>query len=222
MTKLLKKARFFKHLEGPELKRILSISKLAKFPAGALIFGKKSVGNHFFVVNSGRVKIFTSASAKRSKTLAYLGPGEFLGEMALLGGKVRSASAMAEENCELLVIDKTNFQRLLLTNRAFTLRLLYTLSARLQKTNEELEELLFHNMLGRLAHALHSLSRDGGKTSDEIKMTMRQLADYVGTTREPLSRALSVLVKSKVLTHEGGTIRIIDAGRLASIAQLKP
>jgi len=216
---VLKKAGFFSNFKDPELRRVMAISKEAKYAKDELIFDRETVGNAFFVVLKGRVKIFTG-EGRRMKTLAYLGEGDFLGEMALLGGKVRSASAMAAEDSRLLVITKNNFLKLLGTDRQFSLSLLRTLSDRLRQANHEIESLLFHNMIGRLACAILQLCRECGAISEpaEIKMTLRELADYVGTTREPLSRALAMLKRSGAITYEDKTLTVRDFSKLKSIS----
>lgn len=216
--KYLKQVHLFKNLQAPDLRKIAKIADQERFKAGTVIFAKEEVGNHFFIVSSGRIKIFTSASGKRTKTLAYLMPGDFFGEMALLGGKLRSASAMAVEDSSLIVINKHNFRRLITTDSHFTMRLLSALSERLRHANEEIEGLLFHNMLGRLACAMLALVRGRGPGA-RINMNLSELADFVGTTREPLSRVLSVMRNAGILEYKDKTIIIKDIKRLTSMAQ---
>jgi len=142
--------------------------------------------------------------------------GDFFGEMALLGGKVRSASAQAVENSELLVINDKNFKKLLKSDFNFTLRLLYTLAGRLKQADEEIESLLFQNTLCRLAKALFRLSQE--TSQPVLKITVQELADYVGTTREPLSRALSVMRRSQIIECRDRQVVITDAKRLTAMA----
>jgi len=219
-VKYLETTSCFKHLASAELKRLFSIAKTVRVPANTMIFSKDEAGETFFVVNSGRVKIFTTTATDRTKTLAYLGPGDFFGEMALLGGKVRSASARAEEDSELLVITKANFNRLIKKDGEFTLQLLHTLSERLRKADEEIEALLFHNMLGRLAGAILKLCGEvpPGCEPPGIEMSIQELADYIGTTREPLSRALAMLRRTGMLDYKDRKISITDIARLKAIA----
>lgn len=223
-VKYLKKVGFFKHLKPAELKRISDITAHRSVKAGELIFSKEDIGRTFFVVTAGKVKIFTGSSQSRSKTLAYLVEGDFFGEMALLGGKTRSASAEAVTDCELIVIDRQRFFELIETDTCFTLCLLRTLSERLRKANQDIESLLFHNMLGRLSFTILRLARERGikKDRNHLDLTLHELADLLGTTREPLSRSLSVMKKAGILDYQDKRIIIIDRKRLESMAPLYP
>ena len=214
----LKKVPFFRGLSPREIDQVLSIAGVKRYAPGEMVFRKEDLGNNFFIVKSGRIKIFTSVGPAKRKTLAFLKKGDFFGEMSLLGGKVRSASAMAAEESELLVISKKNFKRLILENSDFTMKLLHTLADRLTKCNREIESMLFHNILGRLAEAIIELSRD--KRSMPVKMAIDQneLAQYLGTTRVPVCRAINTLKRGGVIDYRRGELVILNSARLRSIA----
>ena len=216
--KILKLVHFFKGLSGKEIKHILSISAARQYPAGEMIFRKKDIGDNFFIVRSGLVKIFTSIGTEKKKTFAFLRKGEFFGEMSLLGGKVRSASAQAVENTELLVISKRNFRKLIIKNADFTLKLLHTLVSRLNTANKETESMIFHSILGRLAEAIAGLLRDRRGSRLKITISQGELAQYIGTTRVPVCRAISTLKRSGVIDYRRGQIIVLDYGRLQSMA----
>ncbi|MBU2530161.1 MAG: cyclic nucleotide-binding domain-containing protein, partial [Elusimicrobia bacterium] len=148
---LLKKVPFFKKLNNRALEKLFSIAKIKKFDKGEIVFHKTEIGNNFFVVDSGKIKIFTAIGTTKKKTFAFLEKGDFFGEMSLLGSKTRSASAQAVADSVLLVINRLNFKKLLVKNPDFTLNLLQTLVIRLNTSNTEIENMLFHNILGRLA-----------------------------------------------------------------------
>jgi CRP-like cAMP-binding protein len=215
---ILKQVPFFSGLNNAELNKVLSIAGVKKYASGQMVFAKADLGNNFFVVKSGRIKIFTTVGAGKKKTFAFLQKGNFFGEMSLLGGKTRSASAQAVEDSELFVIPKKSFTRLILDNPDFTLKLLHTLVERLHKCNTEIESMLFHNILGRLADAILELSKD--KHSKPIKMAIDQneLAQYLGTTRVPVCRAINTLKRSGVIDYHRGELIILNAARLRSIS----
>ncbi|MFH1620025.1 MAG: Crp/Fnr family transcriptional regulator [bacterium] len=216
-TRILKKIAFFRHLRQQELKRIISIAGRYSHKAGKIIFSKEEVGNHLFIVKSGKVGIYISPGFNRKKTFAYLKSGDFFGEMALLGGKIRSASAQAVTDCELMVIHRKNFRKLLFTDIKFTLRLLYTISERLQMADKEIEALLFKNVLGRLVRTLVNLCGLKKQTPISLGISQQELADFVGTTREPLSRALSLLKRNGTIESKNRHIIIKNLARLKSI-----
>lgn len=222
-SSLLKKVPFLSSIKPEHLKSIVDISKIRVFPARSMVFSKSEAAEHMFIVVSGRVKIFVDSSARMRKTFAYLTEGQFFGEMALLGGEPRSASAQAMVESKLLVISKADFKRLLISDPALTYFLLCSVAGRLRRCNLEVEGFLFRNVLGRAAKTLQELASSGGEAKDggshlrEI-YTHQELADLVGTAREPLTRALASLKRLDILQIKDGRFLIRDMNKLAEIA----
>lgn len=219
---ILRRIPFLSAVSTKHLKDILKISQIREYPAGQQIFSKDEFGNQMFIVISGRAKIFIRSAAKKSKTIAYFHPGDFFGEMALLQGKPRCASALAVEDCKLLVIRRTDFRRILLSDPHLTYFLLCTVAERLRRANEEIESFLFRNILGRVSKTLHGLACDSGKKTRggcmlPDRYTHQDLADMVGTTREPLTRALSTLRRADILDIRHGRYFIRDTRKLAAL-----
>jgi CRP/FNR family transcriptional regulator len=218
VTSALQKVPFFKGLTPREIKQVLAIAGVKRYRAEEMVFAKQDLGNNFFIVKSGRIKIFTTVGAEKKKTFAFLKKGDFFGEMSLLGCKTRSASAQAAEDSELYVISKKNFNRLVLENPDFSLKLLHTLAERLGKANKEIESMLFHNILGRLADAILDLSKDKHTTPVKMAIDQNELAQYLGTTRVPVCRAINTLKRSGVIDYHRGELVILNSARLRSIA----
>jgi CRP-like cAMP-binding protein len=217
VASVLKKVTFFSGLNSSELNKILSIAGVKKYAAGQMLFSKEDIGNNFFVVKSGRIKIFTTVGAGKRKIFAFLKKGEFFGEMSLLGGKGRSASAQAVLESEVFVISKKNFRRLIIENPEFSLKLLQTLAERLSKANKDVESMLFHNILGRLAEAILDLSRDTKSKPVKMAIDQNELAQYLGTTRVPVCRAINTLKRSGVIDYRRGELVILNQARLKSM-----
>ena len=224
--KLLRRIHFLNALPPAELKCIARIAAEQDFHAGETIFSKAEAGSRMFIVISGRVRIFTSSDSKKRKTLAYLAAGDLFGEMALVDGHTRSASAQAVEDSRLVVIRKSDFKGLLLSDPKLCLFLLRTVSERLRQANEEIENLLFRNMLGRVSGTLNALVRRGRKFRGGILLddhyTQKELADMVGTTREPLSRALSTLRRAQILDMHHNRYFIRSPQRLSELCHPLP
>ena len=215
---ILKQVPFFSGLNNAELNKVLSIAGVKNYAPGQMVFAKEDLGNNFFVVKSGRIKIFTTVGSDKKKTFAFLKKGDFFGEMSLLGCKTRSASAQAAEESELFVISKKNFKRLILENPEFTLKVLHTLAERLSKCNKDIESMLFHNILGRLADAILELSKDKHTSPVKMAIDQNELAQYLGTTRVPVCRAINTLKRSGVIDYHRGELIILNAARLRSIS----
>lgn len=216
--KAIKQVPFFKGLKDAEIVQVIKISDSRRYRKGEIIFRKKDFGNSFFIVKEGKVKIFTSIGGDKKKTFAFLKRGDFFGEMSLLGGRVRSASAQAADESELYVISKRNFQRLIMTNPDFTLKLLQTLAKRLTRADREIASMLFHNILGRLAEAILELAKDKRTSPVKVAIDQSELAQYLGTTRVPVCRAINVLKRDGVIDYRRGELIILNSGRLKSMA----
>jgi CRP-like cAMP-binding protein len=221
MLSMLRKIPFLGQLKPKDLREVHKISKIREYGPGEIIFTKAQSANQMFVVLSGRIKIFTHSGGKKRKTFAYLEPGDFFGEMALLEGKSRSASAEAVSYSRLLVITNTEFRKLLMNDPELTMYLMKTVCARLRKANEAIEGMMFRNILGRVAQALTELGRRGRKIRGGIELnehyTQQELADLVGTTREPLTRALSTLRRVQLIESSDGRYFIKDPVKLGAI-----
>jgi CRP-like cAMP-binding protein len=178
-----------------------------------MIFSKDSAGQCLFVLVSGRVKIY-SAVGGRSKTFALLDPGNFFGEMALLGEPVRSASARALMDTELLVLQRRDFQRFLKEDPRLTETVLRTLCDRLRKADQEIETLSFQNVLGRTASTIFDLLDKYGKKAPggriiDASIPQQDLADMIGTAREIVSRALARFKKMGAVSLDRATGKIL-------------
>lgn len=195
IKRILKKIVLFRRLADRDLDKIQSIGKFKTFKPGAIIFGENTSGRALYIVLSGVVKIFTQTGLKK-KTLAYMQAGEFFGEMSLIDLKPRSASAVALENCELMVIEKNEFNRLLSRDINIVLNIMRTLTLRLRTADQEIERLAFSSLTGRLAKTLVDLAAKHSKRSADgyrilIRLSHQDLADFTGTSREMISKQLN-------------------------------
>jgi CRP-like cAMP-binding protein len=111
IVEALQKSSLFREFSDTGLKIFAAIATEKSIPGGAPLFAENMVGESMFIVRSGTVRI-TSREVADDRTLAVLGPGEHLGELALLARSVRLVSAVAETPCELVEITQRDFYRL--------------------------------------------------------------------------------------------------------------
>ncbi len=221
-VRLLKKIPFLSALTSKHLGEVYRLAEELALNPRQSVFAKRQDADAMFIVLSGRIKIYTNSQSKKKKTFAYLKEGEFFGEMALVEGTTRTAAAQAVEPSRLLVIHKKDFQRLLANDPKLALYLLKTVSARLRRANEEIEGLLFRNILGRVAKAMLELAQRAGEIQNgglvfKEHFTQQELADLVGTTREPLTRALSSLRRAGLIAMHQGRYFIPSPDKLAGL-----
>lgn len=106
---------------------------LERFPSGARIFVKDDPGSTMYVVRSGRVRIMSYGTV-----LDYVGPGGIFGEMSLIDGSPRSATAIADEATEAAVLDRAAFLRHLRANPDFAIEVMQLMAGRLRRMTESM------------------------------------------------------------------------------------
>lgn len=221
MVSLLSHINFLKRLPGRDLRRVLRITKQQSFQKGDYIFRQEESGKHLFLVQNGLVKIFFTAPGRRRKTVALLKTGDFFGEMALLDGKVRSANAMALKPSRVLVIHKKDFRALLSKDHDLMFLVLRTLSERLRRADEQIRALIFKNVHGRVVKTLLDMAAEGKAEGGGVllahPMTRQELAEIVGTTREPVTRSLGMLRRAGLIDYREKDIVIKDLARMQAL-----
>ena len=142
---VLSQVYLFRELTPKEMERLLSISQEKKVEKDALIFKEGDIGDAFYLIVTGGVRISTFVPGVGEEALTILREGEYFGEMALIDDAPRSASAIANEDTMLLCIGKGDFRKLLEQQTDIAYKLLWvftkTLSARLRKTDEQLKSI---------------------------------------------------------------------------------
>lgn len=199
---------------GPALSRFSR-----EFPPGATLFREGETGSEMFVIQSGQVQI-SKRVANGDKVLATLGPGEFLGEMAILNSKPRVATATvtAEAPARVLVIDAQRFEQMIANNREITLRLIKKLASRLDSADALIEILMHKDPKARVMRGLSRHAEAFGVRTDNgvrIALTAAELSAQVNVEPSHTEEVLGRLKRVRVLSIEpGGTILVHDLERL--------
>lgn len=146
----LKCVELFQDLDDSELAALISSARDERHEDKAFIFKEAEIGDAMYVVLDGTVKIIKYVTGNKFKTLVALGVGEFFGEMALLDGQPRSASATAHGVTRVLRIGRTEFSALMSENPYLGLkvviRLARNLTDRLRRTNDQVIEMVSWNL----------------------------------------------------------------------------
>jgi CRP-like cAMP-binding protein len=177
----LRGSDLFEHQSDEVLRAVLAQGRVQAYGAGEVVFRQGEEGSQLYIVKSGVLEIVAAASdGTGAQPVAYFGAGEVLGELALLTGSPRSATARSPEKAELFVIDKAVFLDLMVTLPAFARNLCLVLAKRLEATTLRLPRAQTKQLQGNLryfdlatviqtligAHQTGSLtvSQEGGKT----------------------------------------------------------
>ena len=161
-----------------------------KYPKGTMIFSECQSGQDMFIIQSGQVKI-TKIVDNNEVILAVLKKGDFFGEMALLEDKPRSACALAFEDCQLMVVNRKNFDQMVTSQPQLVSRLTTTLAERIWGMERQLDNASIqnpvHKMLDMLALQLEKEKIEilhGRKTTYQFNFTAEDLANMCGISYE--------------------------------------
>ena len=211
-------------LSPDERVSLLGLSKPCHYPAGKQIFAKGSPGETLLMIETGRVEIsLTSASGNRS-IVAHLGPGDSVGEMAVLLNSVRTADALATLDVTGRMLHRSHLMGFLTDHPRTTLGLVADLCRKLQATTEALADLSMADGGTRLAKVLVGLfDRWGGLQGNEWRLSptvsQSDLGDMAGLTRETVNRQIRAWEKDGILRREGRDLVLTDADKLNQRAQ---
>jgi CRP/FNR family transcriptional regulator, cyclic AMP receptor protein len=223
-VELLQSVDLFSDLEADELERFSHVAVPRSFPAGTRVFHEGDSSDACYIVKSGNFRVTREHSDGRAITLATLGPGEIFGELAMLDGDKRSASAEALSDGELLALPAGDVRALLARHPEIALKLVAGLVRRLRAANVRLSRQSFQTVPSRVAGILAQLSREAqesnggldGNGSGEVTIRMNQtdLAQLAGTSRESVSRFLAELERAGVVRSGRGRVTVLDPPKL--------
>jgi len=147
---LITRSAIFKDLDDDELERIAEICKIQEFKFGQHIFKEGDKGNRLYIISKGEVRISRDVPGSGEEALAVLKQGACFGEMAVLDRSERSTDAIANSDCTLLTITRSDFDLLLEFNRELAYKVLWSvvrlLCERLRITNDNLRSFLAMSM----------------------------------------------------------------------------
>ncbi len=215
---LLRSVPLFADLEEDELERFSRVAVPRSFPAGTRVFHEGDRSDACYIVREGSFRVTREHSDGRAITLATLGPGEVFGELAMLDGDTRSASAESLTDGELLALPATDVRNLLARHPEISVKLVAALVRRLREANERISRQSFQTVPSRVAGVLSQLVAEttrGGEGGDvTIRMNQADLAQLAGTSRESVSRFLADLERAGVVRSGRGRVTVLDAEKL--------
>jgi CRP-like cAMP-binding protein len=192
---LLGNVSIFSSLDPSELDQLLKATTTKRLAARETLFRKGDPGNQFFGILSGSLKVMTTGSDGKDVMFSLMGPGEVIGEIAILDNEDRSATAVAVEATELLTLDRRELIPFLERHPRAVIGLAGVLAARVRRLTERAEDRQTLPLPGRIAKKLVSLAEQHGKRPIvggpvELHLPQQDLADLVGTTRESINKQL--------------------------------
>ncbi len=188
---VLRNVPLFSGLDESELQRLSQVAVRRRAGRNEQVVRAGEDAESLIVLLTGRAKVTNFDEEGREIILAWLGPGEFFGEMGLIDGSPRSASVVAVEPCELLTIGKAEFQRCMQENFQVAQKLMQILVRRLREADRNIESLALLDVYGRVARLLLDMSEDeNGKRVVRQKISKQDMARMIGASREMVSKVM--------------------------------
>ncbi len=215
---LLKRSYFFQELDPSEFAALAEIVQLRRVDADAVLFFEGDPATGFFVLLSGRVRIYKSAPDGKELTLHVITPGQMFAEAAIFRGQTFPANCMAMDDSEVVFIPKEPFLQLITHFPNISLKIIAGLSRWLREFAGKLEDLSLREVSARLAAYLLKQSRRAKSPTVRLSISKAALATELGTISETLSRNLKKLRDLEIIAVDGSTIVIRDQPRLEAAA----
>ncbi|MBW1696051.1 MAG: Crp/Fnr family transcriptional regulator [Deltaproteobacteria bacterium] len=213
----------FRELPDRQRRALASLVVDKPYKRGETVFSEGDEGSGFYVIISGRVKIFKFSPDGKEQILHIFGPGDPIGEAAMFAGKPFPANAAALEESRLFFFSRIEFMRLIKQDPTLAMNMLAVLSQRLQRFAALIEDLSLKEVPGRLAaYLLYLSAQRPAKETLQFDISMKQLSSLLGTIPETLSRIVTRMNKAGLIRSEGfRRIRIMDPASLKELASGK-
>jgi len=196
---------------APELQKMLQQARRERYAPKSLIMREGETPNAIYFILSGSVTVLMEDEDGRELILAYLGPGEFFGELGLFGDEPkRSACVRTRTECEVAVISYEKFKILSHEVPDLLMHLTAQIAARLRATSRKVGNLAFLDVTGRIARALLDLAGDSQAITHPdgmlIRITREELGRLVNCSREIAGKVLRDLEQQGLIQVEGKSI----------------
>lgn len=196
----------FNTLDEKEKEEIFHLISHRNYKKGEIIYEAGNLRAYLFIVNSGKIKIYRLTETGKEQVIRILGPGEFLGELALFNNWPARDYAEALEVTSLCIISGRTLREHIQKNPEIAFKIIEELSKRLDFVENMLENVNHYSVDWRLAQALLKIADKYGVV--ELETTKANFASQIGMSQETLSRKLS-LFESKNYIHQIGQRKII-------------
>lgn len=208
----------FSGLGERELAALAGVAEVRRYAKGEDIFFAGEPAAGFFSVASGKVRIYQTSLSGKEHIIHVFGPGEVFAEVAVFSGGVFPANAQAMEDGEYLFFPRQRFRRLIAAEPDLAMDMLGLLSIRLRQLVKKIEDLSLREVPARLAAHLLLLQAQSKKHRLTLDLPKGQLAAYLGTIPETLSRVLRRFSDDGLIELSGNSLAILDVARLEAQA----
>jgi CRP/FNR family cyclic AMP-dependent transcriptional regulator len=210
-TTVLRMVPMFAAVPADQLDALVSVVTRRSVHRGSVVVTEGDPVDSLYIVLAGRLKVMMGEANGKEVILGFLGPGEFFGEMGLIDDGPRSASVTAIEPCDLLLVTKRDFRRLMVENCDTAMTVMRVLVRRLRAADRKIGSLAMLDVYGRVARLLLDMSEDvNGEKIVTRHLPKQDIARMIGASREMVSMVMKDLETSGYFEVRGSTIVLRD------------
>jgi CRP/FNR family transcriptional regulator len=211
-------ATFFRGLPDDQLAKLADLAVVKLYDKGETLFLADVPADGFYSPVSGRVKVFRTSPAGKEQILHVFGPGEAVGEVPVFEGGNFPAQCEAVEPCEALFFPRNEFRGILRDDPDLAMKMMAMLSQRLRILVNKIDDLSLKETPARVAAHLLLLRSSTGSDTFRLDLPKGQIALYLGTIQETLSRIFKRFTDEGLIGIKGREITILDMDRLRELA----
>lgn len=215
----IKLVPIFNHLDSDTMDKIFEKVNHVKYKKGEYLYQSGDVSNHLYVVRSGLIRVSRIKSTGKEHLVRFLGPGDFTGEWSLFHpGKAHEDYAEVIKNSQICQLSQEDFQDLIMEYPEISLKIMTELTYRLDQSERQTTQISNEQVGTRLALFLADLVEEEGEDGGAevvLSMSRKDIASYLGTTPETISRKFKQLEDEDFITQlKGSHILIHDVDEL--------
>jgi CRP/FNR family cyclic AMP-dependent transcriptional regulator len=215
----LARVPLFADLDDESLRELSAVARKRVFRQGEVIFHRDDPGQVLYIVKEGKVKIALTSPDGQEVSLTVFGAGECFGELSILDGEPRSADAVALERVELYALQRQDFVNVVMNHPKIAVQVMKVISQRLRQADNQIEDLLFLDVYGRVAKKLLELSETHGVPTAqgvriELRLTQQELASMVGASRESVNKVMGYFTDKRYIMTDKHKITLMKLADL--------
>jgi len=204
----------FAALDSEVRQRVIAAAVPRTYRKGQLLWVENDPGEALIVIKRGAVMVFRTAPTGERAVLSVMRPGAVIGEVSLLDGAPRSASAEAIEDCSALALSRAAFIELVHANPRILDAVLRSLGSLIRRLTEQNADHVFLDLPGRVAKTLVRLAGETTAPMVTIELNQSQLAEMAGGSRQSVNQAIGSFASRGWLRTEGRRIVVTDLAAL--------
>lgn len=205
----------FNHLNEEQMSKISQVVQTSSYKKGEIIYRPGDKSDSLYIVSQGKIKIYHLSELGKEQIVRMLKSGDFTGELAVFNESIHESYAQVMEDTKVCLITRTDLEKLLEKFPSISLKLLSEFSKRLENSEKQTTWISTEKVETRIAQFLieHVGNREG-EVEFTLPMTKKDLASYLGTTPETISRKLAEFEELGYIEQKGRKIKILDMDRL--------